>query len=116
MEIANISSDDKLHHFLEEFGNNQVKRALLFFWGRHSKARFSSNVICNILDCSKLEAERVLKAMVKEGLLENHISDNIKLYSLTTNEDKRRPILELAALDWDQQNNIIRHLRLRNTS
>jgi len=84
--------------------------------GRHSEARFSSNVICNVLDCSKLEAEYILKEMVEEGLLDNHVSNNVTLYSLTTNEDKRHPILKLAALDWDQQNDVIKHMRLSNRS
>jgi hypothetical protein len=101
METLTVSIQEGLYHFLEEHGNNRIKRELLDFWGRHPDARFSRYVICFALDCGKLEAERALKAMVDAGLVDNHENNGVTLYSLTKNEEKRRPVLELVALDWD---------------
>jgi hypothetical protein len=40
--------------------------------------------------------------MVDAGLVDNHANNGLTFYSLTENEEKRRPVLELAALGWDQ--------------
>ncbi len=114
MKTPNILIEEELCRFLKKYGDNQVKRELLYFWGRHSEAHFSSNVICRVLDCSKSKTEHLLQEMVEEGLLDNYVANNVTLYSLTTNQEKRRPIMELTALGWDQQNNMIKHMRLRN--
>jgi hypothetical protein len=40
--------------------------------------------------------------MVDEGLLEEKTGNGVALYLLTTNEERRRAVLELAALSWEQ--------------
>ena len=114
METTNVSTEENLYCFLEERGANRVERELLAFWGRHSDAKFSRRVICYALDCSKLEAEEVLRATVEEGLLDKHITNGVTLYSLTRNEEKRRPVVDLAALGWDQWQHIVRHIKQRD--
>jgi hypothetical protein len=113
METLSVSTEEELYHFLEEHGTNRVKRELLAFWGRHSDAKFSRRVICYALDCSKLEAEGALRAMVDAGLVDNHTNNGLTLYSLTENEERRRLVLELAALDWDQWNTMIKRMEQR---
>lgn len=110
MKTLTGPTQEELDRFLEEHGNNQVKRGLLEFWGRHYDAKFSRRVICYALDCSKLEAEGALRAMVEEGLLDKHITNGVTLYSLTRNEEKRRLVLELAVLGWDQWNIMIKRI------
>ena len=78
-----------------------VKRELLLFWGMHPNAKFSKSIIIYILDCNKRELETVLQAMVEAGLVETHIQNGVALYSLTTNEERRRPILEFARRNYD---------------
>lgn len=95
-----VLAEESLYHFLEEHGNNRVKRELIHFWGIHPNARFDRKGICYALDCSKLDAERALGAMVEEGLLNKHVAKGVTLYSLTTNQERRQPILALATLDW----------------
>ena len=73
-----------------------VKRELFLFWGIHPSAKFSKPIISYALDCNKRELEIVLQAMVEGGLVETHIQNGVTLYSLTTNEKKRRTILEFA--------------------
>ena len=100
MAMPNI--EDSLYHFLEEHGNNRIKRELILFWGMHPNARFNREVICYALDYHKLEMEIALKALAKEGLLDKHIYNGITLYSLTTDQEIRRPVLELTTLGWDR--------------
>jgi hypothetical protein len=104
METLTVSTQEELYRFLEKHGNNRVKRELLDFWGRHPGTKFSRYAICFALDCGKLEADRNLRDMVDAGLLDNHANNGLSFYSLTRNEEKRRLVLELAALGWDQWN------------
>lgn len=110
METLTVGTQEELYRFLEEHGNNRVKRELLNFWGRHPDARFSRYAICFALDCGKLEAEKALRAMVDAGLVDNHKNNGLTLYSLTKNEEKRRRVLELAAVGWDQWNIMIKRM------
>ena len=94
--------EDSLYRFLEEHGNDRIKRGLLLFWGMHPNARFDTRTICCAVDCHKLDAERALKAMEENGLVDKYMHNGVTLYSLSTNQERRRPVLELAALGWDQ--------------
>ena len=96
MLMPNVA--DSLYCFLEEHGNDRIKRGLLSFWGMHPNARFDISIICYAVDCHKLDAERALKAMVEDGLLDKYMHNGVTLYSLTTNQERRRPVLELTTL------------------
>lgn len=102
MAAPNILNQESLYRFLEEHGDNRVKRRLLFFWGCYPNAKFARHIICYALDCGKLEVDRALRDLVKAGLVDTHILNGVTFYSLTANEERRRLVLELAALDWDQ--------------
>lgn len=102
MVTLNARIEENLYHFLEKHGNNQVKRELLLFWGMHPNAKFSRLAICCATDSNKLDVKTALGAMVEEGLLDAHIHNGVTLYSLTTNDEKRRPLLELATLGWNR--------------
>jgi hypothetical protein len=108
MEILSVATEGDLYRFLEEHGNNRVKRELLAFLGRHPNARFTRYVMCYALDCGKLEVERALRALIEAELVDMHGDDSLTLYSLTRNEEKRQPVLELASLGWDQWQLMIR--------
>jgi hypothetical protein len=108
------TTEESLYQFLKEHGNNWVKRELLLFWGMHPNTKYDRNVICYALDCSKLDAESALSYMVEEGLLDNRISNGVTLYSLTTNEDRRRPLLALAILGWDRWRLLLRRMEEGN--
>jgi len=111
METANVSTEEGLYRFLEEYGNNRVKRELLAFWGKHPNARFTRWAIYG-LDWSKLEANRGLSALVGGGVVDTHSHNGLTFYSLTNNEEKRRPVLELATLGWHQLQAILRRMEV----
>lgn len=104
------NTEESLYRFLEEHGNNRMKRELLLFWGMHPNAKFNRLIICYAVDSNKLDIKIVLGAMVEAGLLDTHIYNGETLYSLTTNEDRRRPLLALAALDWDRWQLMLRRM------
>ncbi len=110
METLTVSTEENLYHFLEEHGNNRVKREILAFLGRHPNTKFTRYVLCYALDCGKLEVDRTLRALVDARLVDNHTNHGLTLYSLTRDEDKRRPVLELAALSWDQWRLMLRRI------
>lgn len=76
--------------------DNFIERDLYLFWGMHPRAKFSKPIISYVLDCNKRELEILLQTMVEAGLVETNIQNGVTLYSLTTNEEKRRLIQEYA--------------------
>lgn len=105
-------NEASLYRFLEEHEDNRVKRELLFFWGCHPNAKFARNAICYALDCTKLEMDRGLKALVEAELVDTHILNGMTFYSLTTNEERRQPVVELTTLNWDQWHLMLKHIEL----
>jgi hypothetical protein len=79
-----------------ERGDNPIKRELYFFWGIHPNAKFSRPIIDFALDCNMRDLDSALEAMVTAGLLDTNIQNGVTIYSLTKNEERRRPILEFA--------------------
>ena len=110
MATLTVSTEESLFRFLEEYGKNREERELLAFWGMHPNARFTRYAICYGLDCSKLEANRGLMSLVEEGIIDTSSSNGLIFYSLTKNEEKRRPVMKLAALGWDQWLAMLRQL------
>ena len=102
--MSSTLNEASLYRFLEEHGDDQVKRELFFFWGCHPNAEFAGHIICYALDRGKLEMNRALRDLVKMGLVDTHSANGVNLYSLTTNEERRRPVLELVVLSWNQWN------------
>ncbi len=116
MVATNVLTEESLYRFLEEHGNSQVRKELLLFWGMHPNAKFSGFAICYAVDCNKLDTKRALKDMVEAGLLDTHIYNGVSLYSLTKNEERRRPVLELASLGWDQWRLMLQHIEQRKSA
>jgi hypothetical protein len=100
--MAVTDTEKSLEGFLQEHGNNRVRMELLLFWALHPNARFDRRAIGYALDCSKSDTEKGLKAMAEEGLLDENSCNGVTLYSLTTNIERRQPVLELAKLSWHQ--------------
>lgn len=104
MSIAAVDIQEKLYQFVgEEYLDNQYCLLELFrFFGRHPSTRFSRLAMVHALDSGKAQIERVLKYLVKKGLVKTNIENNIPLYSLTENKSLRSFVLEIAELDWYQ--------------
>jgi hypothetical protein len=108
LNTVRLNTEERLYRFLQEHGDNRVKRELLLFWGMHPNARFDRRAVCYALDCNKLDAEMALGTMVDEGLLDKDTCNGVTLYLLTAEEERRRAVLELAALSWDQWQSMLR--------
>ena len=114
MAEPNDLIEEHLYRLLEEHGDSWVKRELLAFWGRHPNAKFSRRVLCYALDCNKLDMDKALKALIEARLVDTCIDHDVSLYSLTTSEERRRPVLELAALGWDQWLLMLRRIKMES--
>jgi len=114
MATLTASTQESLYRFLEKYGNTREERELLAFWGMHPNARFTRYTICYGLDCSKQEANRALMALVEAGVIDTNSCNGLIFYSLTKNEEKRRPVVELAALGWDQWLAMLRRIEHRD--
>jgi hypothetical protein len=110
MATPDVLTRESLQRFLAEYGDNQVKRELLLFWGLHPNAKFNRFAICYAVDSRQFYAKIALKDMVEAGLVDVYVNNGETLYSLTQNELRRRPVLELAALGWDQWQLMLRQL------
>jgi hypothetical protein len=103
MTTGEIAIEDNLYQFIRKYADKPLKMELLAFWGRHPNAKFAELAIYYAQASRKVDVCRALEDMVEAGLVDIHIHNGTPLYSLTTNEEKRRLIMKLATLDWDQQ-------------
>ena len=75
----------------------RLKSDLLFFWSRYPHAKFTSGVIAGALDCArKVDVEEALNALVTAEITEKHTKQGLPFYCLTTDPEKREPILRLS--------------------
>ncbi len=104
--MADITRDS-MFCFLQKYGDSWVKRELLLFWIMHPNTKFSRKAIGYSLTSNNLDVEGSLRVMVEEGLVDENVSNGVTLYSLTSNEERRRLILDLAPLGWNRWQNML---------
>jgi DNA-binding GntR family transcriptional regulator len=97
MKTLNVLAEENADRLLRENWDNRVRNNLLLFWGMHPNAKFAVATICHALDCSKLDVQRALGALAEAGLLDREVHNHVTLYSLSTDEERRRLIMEYAA-------------------
>jgi len=93
MIVSHIPTEEKATCRPEENTDSRVSREFLVFWSMHPNAKFNKAAIRYALDFTKLEIEMALATLVETGLVDQHVSNGVTLYSLTTNEEKRKPII-----------------------
>jgi hypothetical protein len=108
MATGEIAIEENLYQFIRKYADKPLKMELLAFWGRHPNAKYSKLAIYHVEDCRKVDVCRALEDMVEAGLVNAHMHNGTLLYSLTTNEEKRRLVMKLATLGWDQQQLVLR--------
>ena len=107
--MHNVLLKEDLCHFLETHGNSRVKRELLLFWGKHPNTNFTKFALCYAVDCSGLQAEDALAVQMEAGLVEMSTNEHgLTLYSLTSNEDLRQRVIQIAEIDYSQLNGMLR--------
>ena len=114
MAVRNALTEKQLLRLLKQYASDRLKMELLAFWGRHPNAKFTRGAISCALDCKKLDMDRALKDLVERGLVDMHKHNGVTFYALTTNEERRRVALELAALGWDQRRLMLRRVGQQN--
>jgi hypothetical protein len=108
MTAGEIAIEEKLYQFIKKYADESLKMELLAFWGRHPNAKFAKLAIYHAQDGRKVYVCRALEDMVEAGLVDTHINNGTPLYSLTMNEEKRRLVIKLATLGWNQQQLVLR--------
>lgn len=96
-----VLNEEQLSRFVEEHTSDRLKSEILSFWSRHPYDKFTTSIIACALGLSKLEVSRALKALMDTGLVDSCNQGDLTLYNLTTDETKRKPVLELSARGWD---------------
>ncbi|MEW6033666.1 MAG: hypothetical protein AB1603_02290 [Chloroflexota bacterium] len=96
-----VDADDLLA-FLETFGDTADKLQVLFFWSKHLKTKCTVDCISPTPDCRHLDPRRAVRELVHQGVLEESSDGWVTWYSLTTDEEKRRSVENLARLTWDR--------------
>ena len=69
----------------------------MFFWGLHATGKFDEPAIGCGGGGGPIAVSRELQGLVASGVLEKEVRDGKTLYWLTTNEAKRRSIVEWAS-------------------
>ena len=110
METLNIASEKQLFQLLSEYSGNRAKKDLLVFWCRHPNAKFARSAIYCDSGLNRLEVDKALEEMVEAGLVDTSVHNSVRLYWLTANEERRRPITELATLGWTQWQRMVNRM------
>ena len=84
--------------FINKHANTQLKTDLLFFWNRYPYAKFTAGVIAHAVSCvRKADVEEALENLATDELIEKHTQQGQLFYCLTTDPEKREPVLKLSA-------------------
>jgi hypothetical protein len=82
--------DNKNRHCLE----------LLRFFVTHPNTRFNRLAVIQSQNENEYEVERALTYLITEGIVKVAIENNIRFYSLTENESKRKSGIEMVKPGW----------------
>ena len=94
-----MGSRDRLLRFLEEHGNTFSKLEVLLFLSRHPQTKFSFDVLTGGRDANRPGLVDGVRALIEEGIVREEMGENdIAWYSLTPNQQRRRPVEELNGL------------------
>lgn len=86
------------NNHVNNHASTQLKTDLLHFWSKYPHAKFTSGVIAGVLDrARKVDVEEALDALVTAEITEKHTQRGLPFYCLTTDPEKREPILRLSA-------------------
>jgi hypothetical protein len=68
----------------------------MLFWGLHYSGKFDERTISYALDYNISDVEKELLTLIETGIIDKYDGEGVALYSLTLDEEKRRPIIEWA--------------------
>ena len=83
--------------FINKYADTRLKTDLLFFWNRYPYAKFTAGVIAHAVSCvRKADVEEALEGLAIDDLIEKHTQQGQLFYCLTTDPEKREPVLKLS--------------------
>lgn len=103
--MATKVEQEDVTQFIRQYADTPLKLELLILWSRHPNARFGEGVIAGALRRSRrLEIQEALHSLAEAGFVtrESGKSGERSLYSLTKENDMRRPVVSLSGYSWDE--------------
>ncbi|MBI4296600.1 MAG: hypothetical protein HY667_05745 [Chloroflexi bacterium] len=97
---STIEIRDKLGQLIREYGDDRCSLDLLVFLAGHPHTRFSRMAIAHAIDAQRLNIDRPLRHLIKDGLVKMWVENGLALYSLTEDESLRGLVAQLVSLDW----------------
>ncbi|MBM2831337.1 MAG: hypothetical protein HW414_389 [Dehalococcoidia bacterium] len=108
---AQNADGNLLTKFLIQHATSASKLGVLLFWSRHPQTKFTVDGIDLALETRKQDLREGLEALVEEGVVsKERTTTGVTLYSLTTEPQKREPVLELAKQEHGPRGTSIRQL------
>jgi len=100
MTTTETTITEQLCQFVKQYVDGHYCLELLRFFGCHPRTQFSELVIVHALNSKRgiLEIKKALKQLVDKKVVDN----NIPLYSISEDESLRVLASELANLDWNR--------------
>lgn len=98
--------------FIQKYADTELKVKLLLSCGRYPDAKLSRGVIAHIPDHGRLDAEQALNSLVNSGVLSMHVQNAVPFYSLTTDHERRNPVMALSGYNWHQRQALLNRIRL----
>lgn len=103
-----ITVEEKLCHFMEEYACDRCSLELLHFLTRHPKTRFSRSAINHYSAWSKSDIERALRHLGEVQLVTTYSENGTTFYSLTQNESLCKSVLDLLSIEWVQWQRLLK--------
>jgi hypothetical protein len=96
-----VKENDEVMQFVKQHADNPLKMELLVFWSRYPNTRFSLGTISCALNRNRRgEVQRALESLAEIGFVDKHIHMGSPCYSLTSEHQKRQPIISLSKYSW----------------
>lgn len=90
--------------FVQDHVDSYLGLHLLRFWSKHPNAKFDFGALtCALNGTQRNDLQQALIALHRKGVVETCYRNGATFYSLTTEPQKRVPILRLSALGWHGQ-------------
>lgn len=106
-----VSIGEEVWQFIQKYADTELKVKLLLACGHYPDAKLSRHVIANVPDHGRLDAEQALNSLVSSGILNIHVQNTVPFYCLTTDQERRNPVMTLAAYNWHQRQALLHRIR-----
>lgn len=102
MPPAHSVDADDLLSFLETFGDTPEKLQVLLFLSRHPRAKCTMECLRSSPEAKALDVRRAVRELAHQGVIVQWNEEDVTLYALTNDSDKRSSVENLGQITWDQ--------------